>query len=135
MDCLESLFRRRPHILAGMMTFNTVVVLRPLLELPAIGCIHLASEDVICVEAFMFAVSPWLIPVQLLALVGGWRLVKFLSRRGVTETREVDDMNEQAYVQGYVVQLFPVWLVIPILLLLLLGGWKLVKLLLMALKG
>jgi hypothetical protein len=38
-------------------------------------------------------------------------------------------MNEQVYVQDYVVQLFPVWLVIPVLLLLLLGGWKLVKLL------
>ncbi len=44
-------------------------------------------------------------------------------------------MNEHAYVQGYVVQLFPIWLVIPVLLLLVLGGVKLVKLLLMALKG
>jgi hypothetical protein len=37
-------------------------------------------------------------------------------------------MNEHVYVQDYVVQLFPVWLVIPVLLLLVLGGWKLVKL-------
>jgi hypothetical protein len=44
-------------------------------------------------------------------------------------------MNEQAYVQGYVVQWGDVWMVIPVLLLLVLGGVKLVKLLLMALKG
>jgi hypothetical protein len=44
-------------------------------------------------------------------------------------------MDEHVYVQGYVVQLFDVWLVIPVLLLLVLGGVKLVKLLLMALKG
>ena len=44
-------------------------------------------------------------------------------------------MNEQVYVQDYVVQLFDVWLVIPVLLLLVLGGVKLVKLLLLALKG
>ena len=44
-------------------------------------------------------------------------------------------MNEQAYVQDYVVQLFPLWLVIPVLLLLVLGGVKLVKSLLMARKG
>jgi hypothetical protein len=44
-------------------------------------------------------------------------------------------MGEHVYVQDYVVQLFPIWLVIPVLLLVLLGGWKLVKLLMMALKG
>jgi hypothetical protein len=44
-------------------------------------------------------------------------------------------MDEQAYVHGYVVQFGDVWLVIPVLLLLVLGGVKLVKLLLMALKG
>jgi len=44
-------------------------------------------------------------------------------------------MNEHAYVQGYVEQVFPIWLVIPVLLVLILGGVKLVKLLLMALKG
>ena len=54
---------------------------------------------------------------------------------GLNETNEAVDMNEQVYVQDYVVQLFPVWLVIPVLLLLVLGGVKLVKLLLMALKG
>jgi hypothetical protein len=53
----------------------------------------------------------------------------------INETNEVADMNEHAYVQDYVVQLFPVWLLIPVLLLLVLGGVKLVKLLLMALKG
>jgi hypothetical protein len=37
-------------------------------------------------------------------------------------------------VEGYAVQI-PIWVVIPVLLLLVLGGWKLVKLLLMALKG
>jgi hypothetical protein len=54
---------------------------------------------------------------------------------GINETSEVDDMDEQVYVQGYVVQWGDVWLVIPVLLLLVLGGVKLVKLLLMALKG
>ena len=44
-------------------------------------------------------------------------------------------MNEHAYVQGYVVQLFPIWLLIPVVLLLVLGGVKLVKLLLIVLKG
>ena len=44
-------------------------------------------------------------------------------------------MDEHVYVQGYVVQLFDVWLVIPVLLLLVLAGVKLVKLLLTALKG
>jgi hypothetical protein len=44
-------------------------------------------------------------------------------------------MNEQAYVQGYVSQWGDVWMVIPVLLLLVLGGVKLVKLLLMALRG
>lgn len=37
-------------------------------------------------------------------------------------------------VEGYAVQI-PIWVVIPVLLLLVLGGWKLVKLFLMALKG
>lgn len=44
-------------------------------------------------------------------------------------------MNEHAYVQGYVVQWGDVWLVIPLLLLLVFGGVKLAKLILMALKG
>jgi hypothetical protein len=44
-------------------------------------------------------------------------------------------MDEHAYVQGYAVQVFPIWLVIPVLLLLVFGGVKLVKLLLTALKG
>lgn len=44
-------------------------------------------------------------------------------------------MNEHAYVQGYVIQLFPIWLVIPALLLVIVGGVKVVKLFLMALKN
>lgn len=44
-------------------------------------------------------------------------------------------MNEGAYVQDFTIQVIPIWLVIPLLLLLVLGGVKLVKLLLMALKG
>jgi hypothetical protein len=44
-------------------------------------------------------------------------------------------MDEHAYVQAYVIQLFPIWLVIPALLLVIVGGVKLVKLLLMVLKG
>jgi hypothetical protein len=44
-------------------------------------------------------------------------------------------MNEHAYVQGYVTQLFSIWLVIPALLLVIVVGVKLVKLLLMAMKG
>ena len=54
---------------------------------------------------------------------------------GINKTNRVDDMDEHAYVQGYVVQWGSVWLVIPVLLLLVLGGVKLVKLLVMALKG
>src|SRR5882672_6191364 len=53
---------------------------------------------------------------------------------GLNETSEAADMDEHAYVQGYVVQWGDVWTVIPVLLLLVLGGVKLVKLLLMALK-
>jgi hypothetical protein len=44
-------------------------------------------------------------------------------------------MDERAYVQAYVIQLFPIWLVIPALLLVIVVGVKLVKLLLMAVKG
>ena len=44
-------------------------------------------------------------------------------------------MNEHVYVQDYVVQLVPIWLVLPVLLLLVLGGVKLIKVLLIALKG
>lgn len=43
-------------------------------------------------------------------------------------------MNEHAYVQDFAIQV-PIWVVIPVLLLLVFGGVKLVKLLLMALKG
>jgi hypothetical protein len=43
-------------------------------------------------------------------------------------------MNEQVYVQDFAIQI-PIWVVIPVLLLLVLGGVKLVKLLLIALKG
>ncbi len=43
-------------------------------------------------------------------------------------------MNEQAYVRDFAIQV-PIWVVIPVLLLLVLGGVKLVKLALMALKG
>ena len=43
-------------------------------------------------------------------------------------------MNEVAYVQDFAIQI-PIWVVIPVLLLLVLGGVKLVKWLLLALKG
>jgi hypothetical protein len=43
-------------------------------------------------------------------------------------------MNEGAYVEGFAIQV-PIWVVIPGLLLLVLGGVKLVKLLLVAMKG
>ena len=44
-------------------------------------------------------------------------------------------MNEHVFVQDFAIQLIPIWVVIPVLLLLVLGGVKLVKLLLMTLKG
>jgi hypothetical protein len=44
-------------------------------------------------------------------------------------------MDEHAYVTGFAESYFPIWLLLPLLLLLVLGGVKLVKLLLIMLKG